>query len=425
MSARTHRFAIWALCAPLLCAAASAAEILSGRFYTVPEKVYVNQCFDIHFELEVTAGSDVEELNISEFPNDPDLIALGKLESTSHNRITRNSQAIDVLHFSAAARCLKPIERTYVPTLQCTLVERKNRGFFSQWQSYPMRRQLQPFPLQAQPLPEAGRPASFSGAVGAFRLTGRLSQSSVHPGDIVTLSLELAGQGWLGAATLPALPASPLFKVYPQKETAREPLRIATEQVFIPVDTNTAGVAALRFAYFNPATEHYEESVAGPFRLTFTQEAAPKAEEVRVISTAEASAPAASKLGVLTTDHGAANIRKALPLIVVCASAVVGIFLFLMLVGRHTWAALLAASAAIGLGAALGHAIGNRSASGTLALSHRAEARFAPSPAAEKLFTLNPGTPVVPLEKAGAWTRIDCAGQRGWVMDSVFAAPSL
>ena len=420
------RSAAFALAALLFGLSAPAAEILSGRFYTVPEKIYVNQAFDIHFELEVTSGSDVEELNIGDFPNDPALIAVGRLESTSRNRITRDAQNIDVLHFSAAAHCLKPIEHTYHPTLQCMLVERKSRGFFSQWQSFPVRRQLQPFELRALPLPEAGRPALFSGAVGTFRLAGRLSQNRVHPGDIVTLNLELAGQGWLGQATVPALPDSPLFKAYPAKETAREPLRVTTEQVLIPTSTNATEVAALRFSFFNPATEHYEDSVTGPFRLTFTQEAAPKAEEVRVISAADMVATTTTaKFGTLATEHAEASIRKALPLIVFCASAVVGLLLFLMLFGRHNRLAFLAAAAALGLGAAIGHTIGSRTTHNTLTLARRAEARFAPSPTAETLFALNPGTAVAPLEKAGTWIRIDCAGQRGWVPENAFAASDL
>ena len=234
---------------------ALAGEIFSGRLYTVPEKLYVNQAFEIHFELEVSFGSEVEDLRISDFPSNPDLITVGRLESTARNRITRDAQALDVLHFTATARCHKPLEHTFAPAVQCMLVERRSTGFFSHWQSYPKQKQLAPFRLRVLPLPEEGRPADFSGAIGVFRLSGRVSQTAVQPGDIITLSLELAGQGWLGAAALPAPPATPLFKTYPVKELLREPARLKTEQVLIPQSTNAAEIAALRFRYFNPATE--------------------------------------------------------------------------------------------------------------------------------------------------------------------------
>jgi len=148
------------------------------------------------------------------------------------------------------------------------------------------------------------------------------------------------------------------------------------------------------------------------------------------LSTAAAFVVAAAggkvaKFGTLTTEHAEASIRKALPLIVFCASAVVGLLLFLMLFGRHNRLAFLAAAAALGLGAAIGHTIGSRTTHSTLTLAHRAEARFAPSPTAETLFALNPGTAVAPLEKAGTWIRIDCAGQRGWVPENAIAASDL
>ena len=393
---------------------AHASEIFSGRLYTVPEKIYVNQAFEIHFELEVSSGSEVEDLRIGDFPNNPDLITVGRLETTSRNRITRDNRAIDVLTFTAAANCHHPVEHTFNPSLQCMLVERRTSGFFSHWQSYPAQRQLDPFTLRVLPLPEAGHPASFNGAIGTFRLVGRLSQTNVHPGDIITLTLELAGQGWLGQAAMPAPIASPLFKYYPTKEILREPLRVTTEQVIIPTVTNATEIAAVRFSYFNPATERYEESVAGPFHLTFTQEAAPKTEEVRVISTVRADTSDAA-VGMLNVKHADMTLRQAAPLIAVCLAGALGILLFFMLYGRHTRLALLAAVSALAFGIAVGYALSRRATAATRTLTHRAEVHFAPSSISASLFSLNPGTPVVPLEKAGSWTRIDAMGQRGWI----------
>ena len=399
------------LCSALCALPAHASEIFSGRLYTVPEKIYVNQAFEIHFELEVSSGSEVEDLRISDFPNNPDLITVGRLETTSRNRITRDAKAIDVLTFTAAARSHQPIEHTFNPSLQCMLVERRTTGFFSHWQSYPAQRQLEPFALRILPLPAEGRPASFSGAIGTFRLTGRLSQTNIQPGDIITLTLELAGQGWLGQATMPAPAASPLFKYYPAKETLREPLRVTTEQVIIPNATNATEIAAVRFCYFNPATGNYEESVAGPFRLTLSREATPKAEEVRVISTIRADtasgSPAFKQTGM--------TFRQAAPLIAVCLAAALGGLLFFMLYGRHSGLAFLAAGLTLTLGGGIGYTLGNRTTDATCTLAHRAEARFAPSATSASLFSLNPGTPIVPLETAGTWIRIDAVGQRGWI----------
>ncbi len=392
-----------------------AGEIFAGRLYTVPEKIYVNQAFEIHFELEVSSGCEVEDLRISDFPNNPELLTVGRLENASRNRITRDKQAIDVLHFIASARCHKPVDHTFAPGLHCMFVERRTSGFFSHWQSSPKQHKLDPFALRVSALPEEGRPSHFSGAIGVFRLNGRLSQTLAHPGDIITLSLELSGQGWLADAVMPTPPDSPLFKVYPAKERVREPLRIQTEQVFIPSSTNAAEIAAARFCFFNPATGRYEESVAGPFRLTFIDTPnAPKTDEVRVISTAASgSAPAASQ--TVTLERVNLSLRHAVPLLVGCAGALAAFFVFFQLFRRHTGLAFLLSAALLAASGGAAYALSGKTATVARTLDRRTDVLFAPSHAAAILFTLNPGTPVIPLETAGTWIRMDAAGRRGWI----------
>ena len=394
--------------------ASYAGDLVSARLYTVPEKIYVNQAFEIHFEIETTSGTELNDLQISDFPNNSDLITLGRLETTSQSHIKRGSQDLTVFHYSSPARCHKPSEQTFSPHLQCMLVERRSAGFFTQLQSYPKRFDLAPFTLRVHPLPSEGRPPSFSGAIGTFRLTGSVSPSHVHPGDIATLSLELAGQGWLADTVMPAPAASQLFKGYPMKETLREPLHIKTEQVFIPTTTNANEIAAVRFCFFNPATARYEETAAGPFRFTFSEEVGPKTEAVRVISTADTSP--SRPLGVTPIIKQAdMTLRQALPLMAVCTSGVVGLLLFLMLFGRHTRLAFLAAAAALAIGVASGRFLDGKVSTATQTLANRAEVRFAPSQTSASLFSLYPGSPVTPLETAGAWTRVDAAGRRGWL----------
>jgi len=393
-----------------------AGELLSGRLYTVPENVYVGQAFEIRFELEVTPGSDVQDLRISDFPNNPDTLALGALETRSRNRITRDGQAIDVLLFTADARGRQPTSQTFTPRLQCMLtVQRRSGGFFTQWQSHPKQLQLAPFDLRIQPLPEAGRPAHFSGAVGQFRLTGQLSPSAAQPGDLLTLTLDLSGKGWLNDAAMPAPPASPLFKAYPAKERVREPLRVQTEQVVIPQSTNATEIAAVRFSFFNPATGAYEESVAGPFRLTFSEApAAPEASGTRIIAPSEGAEPGAPAPGV-TIERVNQSVRQAVPLLVAGASALAAFFAFFRLYGRHTRLAFLCAAALLAAGGAAAALIRGRPAAAHSVTAERAEALFAPSHAALPLFILAPATPVTLLETSGAWVRIDASGRRGWI----------
>lgn len=397
-----------------------AGDLVRAHFFTSPERIFVGQAFVLHFEVEATAGTELNDLQVSGLPSDPDVISVGRLENAAQNRITRGSQDLTVYHYTATARCFKPIEQTFSPVLQCLLVERRSIGFFTQMQSYSKRFEAEPFALRIQPLPVAGRPDAFSGAVGQFRLSGTLSASRVHPGDIITLTLDLSGQGWLGNIAAPAPNVAPTFKVYPPKELLREPLHLKTEQVLIPTSTNAAEIASVRFNFFNPTTGRYEETSAGPFPLTFTSEAAPKAEEVRVINTAD-TAVSASPVGALMGKRAELPFRQVLPLVSLCTAGVIGLWLFFMLLGRHTRAAFVAAACVFALGIAASRSLGDRASADVQKTGCRADARLAPSKGAPILFSLTPGASVTPLETAGLWTRIESDGRRGWIPNTAFA----
>ncbi|MDD4102705.1 MAG: SH3 domain-containing protein [Kiritimatiellae bacterium] len=389
------------------------AEIFAGRLYTVPENIYVEQLFEIRFELEVTAGIEIEDLRISDFPNNPDLITVGRLEALSRQRVVRDGQAFDVLRYAATARCRQAVAHTFNPTAQCMLSERRNVGFFSHWQSHPRQHRLAPFTLKVLPLPEQGKPENFSGAVGIFRLVGNLSKNSVRPGDIVTLSLELTGQGWLNNTSMPQPPASPHFKSYPVKETSRSDMRVTTEQSLIPQSTNATEIAAVSFNFFNPGSGRYEESTAGPFRLTFNTSAPQAQTSVRVIDTS--SAPDHAAPDIIPLERLQVSLDSLTPILIALGGTMIAFFGFFLLRTSHPrWAAMLGAAVlAAGLFTAKGFK--DRQAGTHYRIEHSTEARFAPAHSAATLFTLNPGAAVAPLERHEGWVRVDSNGRRGWV----------
>lgn len=399
-----------------------AGELLSGRLYTVPDKLFVNQVFELRFDLEVSPGCDIEDLRISDFPGDPNVITFSGLETISRTHGSRDGQPVDVLRFASTGRAHRPIHQTYTPLLHCTLVQRRSMGFFSQWQSYPKQLRLVPFALHVQELPAADRPAHFSGAVGVFKLTGQLSRDVVLPGDIVTLSLELSGQGWLGDARIPAHDSGPLFKVYPQKEVLREPLRVRAEQVLIPQSTNAVELAALRFSFFNPASARYEESVAGPFRISFAdaRETAPEA-VVRVIAPTPRNPPPVIVSVARVNQH----MRHLAPLLATGLFALIAFFVFFYWYGRHTRLGVTLALLLLSFGVYSGYRLHIRPVAQQRAIVARSECRFGPSHASPVLFTLDTGEPVTLLESESGWLRVDAAGRRGWVpAEALSAAPA-
>jgi hypothetical protein len=204
----------------------------------------------------------------------------------------------------------------------------------------------------------------------------------------------------------------------------REATRLKTEQVFIPQNTNATEIAALRFCFFNPATGAYEESVAGPFRLTFdAAPAAARADDVRVIDTARqpASAPPAQAASV-TIARVNETVRHARPLLIGGACVLSAVFMFFLLYSWRKRLACLLLIPLLVLAGWFGHRLSGREETTSRTLARRVEVRFAPSASAATLFTLNPGTAVTPLESAPPWLRIDAAGRRGWIPSDTLQA---
>ncbi|HOE60488.1 MAG TPA: SH3 domain-containing protein [Kiritimatiellia bacterium] len=402
-----------------------AGELVSGRLYTVPETIYVNQAFEIYFELEVTFGSEVEDLRIRDFPNQPDLLTVGRLVSSSRNRTSRDGKTLDTLQYKATARCHKPFHQTFTPLVQCMLVERRNTGFFSHWQSFPKQMRLDPFTLAVRDLPDQGRPEAFSGAIGTFRLTGRLSQTEAHPGDIITLTLNLKGKGWLGEQTvMPAPAVGPMFKRYPVKELLREDAHLRTEQIFIPQTTNATEIAAVRFHYFNPATGQYEASVAGPFRLTLRDAPAePVAQTIRMIDTVRPTT-ASEPPQTISIRQVNRSVRHALPLLIGGAGALAAFFIMFLLGAGRRRIAIPLALLALGVSLGAAYRIHIRADAATRNLTEQVDVRLAPARAAFQLFSLPAGTEVIPLETSASWVRIDADGRRGWIRAEALGDPT-
>ena len=170
--------ALCSLLTTLLPLSVFSGEILGGRLHTVPETVYVNQPFAIHFELETTFGSEISDLRISDFPNNPELITVGTLESVARDRVMRGTQHLEIHRFTAQARCHKPVEHTFTPTLHCTLSEqRRASGFFAQWNSRPHQKRLDPFTLHPSP-----SSALSSSIAPRTTISGAKSTATTRPG---------------------------------------------------------------------------------------------------------------------------------------------------------------------------------------------------------------------------------------------------
>ncbi|MFA7255761.1 MAG: BatD family protein [Candidatus Omnitrophota bacterium] len=135
-------------------------------------------------------------------------------------------------------------------------------AFFARRQN----RLLSPPPIQlvVKPLPESGKPASFQGAVGTFRLSATIDKDKVKQSEPVTLRMVIEGEGNIETLTRPKVPELTGFKIY-DADTNSKLFQAGNviggtksfEIVFIPKEEGKSFVPPLEFSYFDPRQEKY------------------------------------------------------------------------------------------------------------------------------------------------------------------------
>lgn len=391
---------------------ARGGELLAARFRMAPERPYVGQPFEIRLEVEVSPGTEAQDLRVDGLSLDP-CATVGAYTPEERRSERRGDRTVDVLAFVASGRATKPMRQELRGTLYARLVERRTIGFFSSSYSSTVAVHLDPFLTEFRPLPATGVPPGFQGAIGSFRLTGTLEPEQAMPGDLVNLSLTLSGSGWLGDAQILLPQPGPAFRVYPPQELTRNAKgSLALRQVVVPLSTNATRIGAARFPYFDPVAGSYRETTAGPFVLALTTQ--PRANALPVVKHFDAQ-PLSAEATAGDRLAAAATVDRAGRWLPFAAAILAAVLLTAML---YPWRARLAIAAGV-LVLAAGLTAGTRWVGQSDRL-HRtvsalATARLCPSEHARSLFALSPGRVVTPVEFAGDWVLVDADGRRGWI----------
>ena len=138
-----------------------------------------------------------------------------------------------------------------------------------------------PLTISVRPFPEAGKPKSFSGAVGQFRMSASLEKGEVKQNEPVTLKLILEGEGNIATLAKPPVPELTGFKIY-EGDSSNELLkqganiggRKTFEIIFIPTEAGDLSIPPLEFSFFDPRRQTYQilHSQAFPLKVTASNE---------------------------------------------------------------------------------------------------------------------------------------------------------
>lgn len=126
--------------------------------------------------------------------------------------------------------------------------------------------------------PAAGKPADYTGAVGAFALAVDPPIGTPRVGEPLTLAFHVTGTGNFDRVTGVALSDAPGMKTYPAKAdfvAGTTPLTGTKTftQTIVPTRAGALTVPAAAFSYFDPAKHAYVTAHTAP--LSLTVEAAP------------------------------------------------------------------------------------------------------------------------------------------------------
>ncbi len=173
-------------------------------------------------------------------------------------------------------------------------IEYRGRGFGLQTKI--ARRTSNAVEVNVKPLPDAGRPESFSGAVGDYSLTWSISDTAGRVNEPLTLSVELAGSGDITRAPdlVPPLPAQ--FELINSRSEQRARLREGVwggrkqwEFIVIPNRAGDVTLGPLQYPFFDPKTGSYKIAGAEPLALAIEPPAPVSESAVTMPAEAESS----------------------------------------------------------------------------------------------------------------------------------------
>lgn len=125
--------------------------------------------------------------------------------------------------------------------------------------------------VTAEPLPEAGKPASFSGAVGQYRVSGAVDKRNLKVGDALTLTVTVEGTGnlkALGTIKIPDTPSFRAFETVSSMNLSRSEDHIKGSKTFktvlVPRVSGTLAIPSIPFSFFDPQKRAYVNAGTAP-----------------------------------------------------------------------------------------------------------------------------------------------------------------
>ncbi|MBN1520953.1 MAG: protein BatD [Candidatus Aureabacteria bacterium] len=266
-------------------------EKLKDRIFLTIESgktdLYVNETVPLSIKLYVNRLA-IQDIQYPKFNHEG--FSVKEFFEPDQYRQTVGDVSYDVIEFHTDIFPVKPGDLVLGPAqVDCNIVIRKQQtrrrssfnddffkgffdddifdNFFDRYETYPFQVKSPPLSITVHPLPEEGRPDSFKGAIGQFRLEVEAAPKEVIAGDPVTLKMVVGGKGNLDAVVSPVLSSQEGLKVY-EPEVRQEGDAKVFEQVLIPMSEKVSEIPEITFSFFDPQRKEYQVLTRGPFPIT-------------------------------------------------------------------------------------------------------------------------------------------------------------
>ncbi len=151
---------------------------------------------------------------------------------------------------------------------------------------FSLRSRYQPVELSSRPVRIIGKafpdnpPASFSGAVGSYRINAAMDRPTIEVGESVKLSVAISGSGNIATLEGPDVDTPGIFEVYdPRIETSvsRKGASVRGTKTFnyvlVPRSNGIFTIPPVEFSFLNPRSGRYETIRSAEFTVDVTGEA--------------------------------------------------------------------------------------------------------------------------------------------------------
>jgi hypothetical protein len=144
-------------------------------------------------------------------------------------------------------------------------------------------RRSAPIRIEVRPLPPEGRPETFTGAVGGFRLEVATDRAESVVNEAVSLSVRVAGAGNIRAAGEPVLPRLADFRPFDPTVTETEGFEGGRyegsrtwDYVLVPLAPGEQSIPPITFSYFDPEAGRYRTLRSEPIPLRIARAEGPE-----------------------------------------------------------------------------------------------------------------------------------------------------